>query len=75
MIHRLAAIKLIRELELDDSAFQFQFQGLTDVSNPEDSLKKEIIEISCQNGTYSTINFVYLAIHILINFRTNLFNW
>lgn len=51
LLHRLAAIKLIRELELEISA--------TQSSEAEEMLKKEIIEIGCQNGTHlSKANFV-----------------
>ncbi|CAL8097329.1 unnamed protein product [Orchesella dallaii] len=48
MLHRLAAVKLVRELELEIAALHFQ--GLDDVSEREESKKKEIIEIACKNG-------------------------
>lgn len=48
MINRLAAIKLVRELELEAAALHFQ--GLDDPSKHEEILKKEIIDIGCQNG-------------------------
>lgn len=48
MIHRLAAIKLVRELELEVSALSFK--GLEDVSERETILRNEIVSISCEIG-------------------------
>ncbi len=48
MLHRLAAVKLVRELELEAAALHFQ--GLLDVTKDEERLKKEIVQISCENG-------------------------
>ncbi|XP_037037777.1 von Willebrand factor A domain-containing protein 5A-like isoform X2 [Bradysia coprophila] len=47
LLHRLAAIKLIRELEMEVSALQSEH------SEAEKILKNEIIEIACQNGIAS----------------------
>ncbi|KAG4070433.1 hypothetical protein HA402_005665 [Bradysia odoriphaga] len=46
LLHRLAAIKLIRELEMEDSSLQ------SEQSKEKKLLKNEIIEIGCQNGNY-----------------------
>ncbi|CAL8143672.1 unnamed protein product [Orchesella dallaii] len=51
MLHRLAAVKLVRDLELEISGLHFQ--GLDDVSGLEESKKKEIIEIACKYGVTS----------------------
>lgn len=57
MLHRLAAVKLVRELELEAAALHFQ--GLPDVTKYEERLKKEIIQISCENGKLqSCCNFI-----------------
>lgn len=48
MLHRLSAIKLVRELELDISALQFQ--NLTDPASEEEKMKREIIHLACKNG-------------------------
>ncbi|XP_037040285.1 von Willebrand factor A domain-containing protein 5A-like [Bradysia coprophila] len=47
LLHRLAAIKLIRELEMEVSSLQSKN------SEAEKILKNEIIEIGCQNGIAS----------------------
>ncbi|XP_037045008.1 von Willebrand factor A domain-containing protein 5A-like [Bradysia coprophila] len=49
ILHRLAAIKLIRELEIEVSAVRFNY----DSKEEEENLKQEIIEIGCQNGLAS----------------------
>ncbi len=49
IIHRLAAIKLIRELEMEVTAFDMEG------SEAETKLKNEIVEIACQNGR---LNFI-----------------
>ncbi|KAG4077313.1 hypothetical protein HA402_009714 [Bradysia odoriphaga] len=46
LLHRLAAIKLIRELEMEVSSLQ------SEQSEAEKTLKNEIIEIGCQNGSH-----------------------
>ncbi|ODM92021.1 von Willebrand factor A domain-containing protein 5A, partial [Orchesella cincta] len=51
MLHQLAAVKLVRELELEIGALRFQ--DLDDVSGKEEEKKKEIEEIACKNGLTS----------------------
>lgn len=55
LIHRLAAIKLIRELESLESALH------TEGSEAEKSLKHEIVEIACQNGMKIVRQFCHLS--------------
>jgi len=49
MIHKLAAIKLLRELEMKINGLSTTFSGNPSDSNTE-ALKKKIIAISCQHG-------------------------
>lgn len=62
MLHRLAAVKLIRELELEAAALHFQ--ELDNVSEKEEALKKVIVDIACRNGnTNSRIGFGLPVLH------------
>ena len=50
MIHKLAAVKLIRELELEVAALGYTENGETKKS--EEALQKEITELSIKHGTF-----------------------
>lgn len=61
MLHRLAAIKLVRELEQEESSLNFR--GIADISKDVERLKQEIIEISCQNGILITESSFLSILH------------
>lgn len=58
MLHRLAAIKLIRELEQEESSLDFR-----GIAEDVERLKQEIIEISCQNGILITESSFLSILH------------
>lgn len=49
MIHKLAAVKLVRELELEVASFGY-IEENGESKKLEESLKKEITELSIKNG-------------------------
>ncbi len=65
MLHHLAAIKLVRELELETASLQFQGLKYAELSNQMEKLKQEIIEISVENG------FKKKILLKLLNFKTS----
>ncbi|CAL8104254.1 unnamed protein product [Orchesella dallaii] len=72
MLHRLAALKLVRELELEISGLSYQ--GVDQVSQSEESKKNEIIEIACKNGITSKYTS-FVAIDVEDETKQLLKNW
>jgi hypothetical protein len=55
MIHKLAAIKLVRELEMEVGSLSLGYP--TQNKDPkEEELKTEITKISCQHGSFGYVN-------------------
>ncbi|CAL8104245.1 unnamed protein product [Orchesella dallaii] len=72
MLHRLAAIKLVRELELEIAGLSYQ--EVDQVSRSEESKKQEVIEIACKNGVTSKYTS-FVAIDVEDETKQLLENW
>ncbi|CAL8104173.1 unnamed protein product [Orchesella dallaii] len=53
MMHKLAAVKLVRELELAIAYLPYQHSYLKTRTEKENELKKEVVELACKHGIAS----------------------
>jgi len=62
MLHRLAAIKIIRELELKEMVFKYKSMEQSSSNKIDENLKKEIIDLACKYGKICSITWFSLSV-------------